>query len=361
MMRNSSTRQHWLFSLAAFVLVYGGSVPVLRSQKSLAETGPLVEPYARFEQPDHVTSVAFHPDGIMLLSSSSHEPVRVSDAFTGGLLRTLRGRGFSANSISYSHSGDTLAIGCNDGKVRLLDVLTLAVSMTLPVTKWGIYAVAFSNDDKTLACDAADGTAQLWNLTTGKLIRNIGVRGEETMAGLAFSPDDDVVAAVNRNGRINVWQVSTGQLLGTRPEYSRPTTMAFCNDGKTVATGRWGGISLWDYRGDGSNEQRIEMPDSIRPPEPLPNAKGELPPGGGLRRPRQTFLSADCETAATVTEGGNIAIWSVRTRVLRQMLNSSNLGLTIGGGDVSSVSFSSDGKLLASGNLNGRVALWRLK
>jgi len=295
----------------------------------------------------------------MLVSKSFRDGVRLSDVFTGGLWRTFRPRGFSAISISFSHSGDTLAIGCNDGKVRLLDGLTLAVTMTLPVMKWGIYALAFSNDDQTLACDAPGGTMQIWNLRTGKFIRSIGVRGPESMAGVAFSPDDKVVAVVNRQGRVNVWEISTGKPLGTLPEYSHQNTIAFCNDGR-LAIGRGGGIRLWDYR-DSSTELRIAMPDSLRPPEPVPNARGELPPGNGLQPPRQTFLSADCETAATVTDGGNIAIWFVRTRVLQQMLNAGSLGLTMGGSDVASVSFSSDGQWLASGNFNGKVALWRLK
>jgi WD40 repeat protein len=294
----------------------------------------------------------------MLVSSSFHDGIKLSDAFNGGLMRNLQTRGFSVNSISYSHSGNTLAIGCNDGKVRVLDGLTLAPGIILPVSKWSVWALAISNDDQTLACDAADGTVQLWNLNSGKLISSLGQRGE-TKAGFAFSPDDKVVAAVTRNGRVNVWEISTGKLLGTLPEYSHPQTIAFCNDGKTVAIGKWGGIRLWDYR-DSTAERRVEMPDSIRPAEPVPNARGEIPPGGGLRPPRETFLSGDCETAATVMEGGNIAVWSVRTRALQQRLNANSLDLR-GINGIISVSFSSDGNLLASGNFNGKVALWRLR
>jgi WD40 repeat protein len=358
--RNSSTKQQFLFSLALLIFIFSGSRLAALCQKPLSEAVPIVEPDVIFEHTDRVDTVVFHPNSRMLVSESFHDGIKLSDAFKGGLLRNLQTHGFSANSISYSHSGDTLAIGCNDGKVRVLDGLTLDMTMTLPVTKWGIQALAFSNDDQTLACDAADGTVQLWNLNTGKAIRNLGTLDKERVIGIAFSPDDKVVAAVTRNGRVNVWEISTGKLLGTLPEYSHiPQTIGFCNDGKTVAIGNWGGIRLWDYR-ESPAERRVEIPDSIRPAEPVPNARGEIPPGGGLRPPRETFLSGDCETAATVMEGGNIAVWSVRTRALQQRLNANSLDLR-GVSGIISVSFSSDGNLLASGNFNGKVALWRLR
>src|SRR5262245_45161425 len=69
-----------------------------------------------------ISSVAFHPGGKIFATGSKDRTVKLWDAESGKLLRTLTGHSSDVNSVTFSPDGKTLASGSSDRTVRIWDV-----------------------------------------------------------------------------------------------------------------------------------------------------------------------------------------------------------------------------------------------
>jgi WD40 repeat protein len=67
------------------------------------------------EHTDWVSSVAFSPDGQVLVSGSGDRTIKLWRVSDGSLVRTLTGYIFSGYSIAFSPDGQNLASGGSDG------------------------------------------------------------------------------------------------------------------------------------------------------------------------------------------------------------------------------------------------------
>jgi len=314
---------------------------------------PRLRPTITVEHERRVDLVCFSPDGKTLASESFGEGVKLTDARSGKLLDTLALRGYSANSMGFSHDGSVLAIGTNRGDVTLWDTRTHRLQQTIDVAKYSIYAFALSPDGSLLASCAADGTVQVWDLDQAKLEHTLGGKGER-MASLAFSRDGVLVAALSRYGKCCVWESGTGKLVGKidRAGDGELGQVSFPADGNAVAIVTPFKLTFWDPLA-AVEPEIVSLPESIDP------RKKELPRGGGpVMCPRNT-LSRDGKTAATCLEDGAIAVWTVKTRTVQCILVGDSVSDLMGGG-IELMAFSPDGRLVGSGNRNGKVQIWRM-
>jgi len=331
-------------------------LPNCFAQSHLLDPGaiPRVQPITTIENKGRVHSVLFSPDGKILASENFADGVKLSDPRNGDLLHTVALRGYSANSIAFSHDGSILAIGTNRGDVELWDMQTLQLQKTIDVTKWSIYAVALSPDGSILASCGADGTVQVWDIHEDKLKLTLGSKGER-MSSLAFSPDGTLLAALSRYGKCCVWNLQTGELVGkiARVGDGELGQVSFCPDMNTVAIVTPFKLTFWDLL-DNKKPKIISLPESIDP------MRKKLPLGGGFVMCPRNTLSRDCKTVATGLEDGAIAIWNVKTKIIEYILIGDHTHDLMGGG-IEAIAFSPDNQLLASGNRNGKVQIWRIK
>ncbi|MFX0067141.1 MAG: WD40 repeat domain-containing protein, partial [Candidatus Hermodarchaeota archaeon] len=120
-------------------------------------------------------------------------------------------------SLDFSPDGSLLASGSADthgedmNTIKLWDLTTGESFLTLSGHNSWVYSVSFSPKDEILMSGSPDETLKLWNLTDGKIIKNItdnlnGIWGDSVV----FSPDGTVLTSGDENGIIWLWNVAIG-------------------------------------------------------------------------------------------------------------------------------------------------------
>lgn len=297
-------------------------------------------------------SLVLHPDGntpgIWVYGISiTPDSEKLVNAYGGGIfiwnLRTQELENFiyedSDNffNVVISHDGKYIASGGSNKTVKIWNLQTGELINNLWERADPINCVAFSNDSKILACGGTNKykngenkatITYLWNPETEELIGKLCGHSKRVNC-IAFSPNNQIVATGSYDGTIKVWDINTQELLYTLTEHtSYVADLLILPDSQTLISSGGGGIKFWDLTTGKLINTLSEDSDYIR-----------------------SFAINHNYKLLASNNHSNIKIWNLQTGELIHTLEFSQ---------IVSITFSPDGKLLASGNALSEIRIWEI-
>lgn len=284
-----------------------------------------------------ISGIAFHPDPARptLATASLDGSARIWDQFGFAHDGELR-------DVAFSPDGRRIATASTDRFARIWDAAPDSTGypgsaggsplLTLEHDRL-VSRVVLSRDGTRVATASADRTAKIWNARTGVPLQILTGKHTDELNDVAFNHDGSLVATASRDFTAGIWDAASGQFLRSLRLDDWVYAVDFSPDGRLLATGDGTPtVTIWDTA-TWARASRF----------PLPNrsyavTRIAFSPGGGR--------------LAVATYEGQVFLLDA-TAALRASWQAH-------AGNVNSVAYSSDGKLLATAGQDGTVKLWDL-
>ena len=221
-----------------------------------------------------IMALAYSPDGRLLASGSNDNTVKIWDATSRELIRTLEVHTAPVRGVAFSPDGKTLTTGDENGDIKLWNYQTGEIKKSLPRLLVGVRKLEYSRDGKYLAAACGirgtgpkrDPRGQ-WVLWDARALGNNQIKvlrsviAPTAYLSLAFSPDGRTLALGNFDRTVSLVEIKNGNARATlRGLKNFPNVLAYSPDGSTVAATDNNAVQLWDGR-TGETGSRLESAD----------------------------------------------------------------------------------------------------
>lgn len=327
-------------------------------------------------------------DGARIVTTTQAGTLTLWDGKTAKAVASTPGQSLTIQGLAFAPGGGCLFIGGSDGAIQVWDMGTGRLTATLAHSGFTLVALSRSADSHTMAAALgrrpftstmeAQGISffeitllDTRTLLTQKTLEEFGHRS--SVAALALSPDGGQIAESFAHGDITLRNTATGEVSRTfSPVHGWADSLAWSVDGKSFAAGEEDGFEVWDlatgtsksahFSGMGEHRTGIVFtPDGAYVTMASSRMGAMLwdvgrgnwatPGQNGGHGTRAAAYSTDGRTLATGDLDGAISLTDVATGHLLWTQSGHEE-------EVSTLAFSPGGGLLASGSQDSTVKLW---
>ena len=353
---------------------YGGNLEIVE-----AATGRRLQNHLSA----HLTTIhriAFNPDGSQMATASTDGTIKVWENFhelnsyhearkqgrDTAFETTLAGHAERVEAIGFFDGGKRLFSAGEDKTVRIWDLENRSVSLARSIAgAYMSYRSGFSADGSLIAITSNlhPNGIRLRDASTGDVVSVLSERGDGLAPqSVAFSPDNRLLA-IGYGGRpndsdIELWNIDRAQLLAVLPGstaipgYSTTATsghvtgLAFTRDGKQLVAS-FGSLDV--FPGYGDCPLLVYDVDSRQVVRQL---KGHRSTSAAVS------FSSDGKRMASASFDGTARIWDTETWDELQVVQNPDVASERGDRRVYDVAFSPDGSLLALASAESNVIIW---
>lgn len=279
-----------------------------------------------------IDDVAFSPDGTMLATASKDHTVRIWDAIQGRRLFVLEGHADAVVRVIFSRDGKHVFSGSKDRTARVWNMDTGAELLALSGHADTVHELAISFDDARLASAGDDGTVIVWDLASGAASLTLKGDGQDDKRlsrsyGLLFGAIDRCLVG-DGGRRLRVWELTGGRLLLDLKDFPGASPSPLDEDRTRLEWDVAGGAVTWH----------------------LLHQKPTFIQAGRHGVLNRVVFGSDCQWLQSASYDGEERTWK---QAADQLPRPQTIMLR-------DVTFSPDGKRLASFTSDGAVSVWDL-
>lgn len=311
----------------------------------------------------YVTSVKYSPDGLTLASWSNNR-LLLWDTVKGQSIPINNPYRLSVRSLAFSLDSNTIVTGRYDGTVVILDREKLTHKRSLPAHIENVTTIITNPNANIFASASLDGTIRLWG-SVSNIPKRLFFGHTPSVADAVFSPDGKTLSSGGMYGEVNQWDVDSGEFIRTlsvvsdkenntddgrghswRSKFNRiATSIVYSPDGETIACGSMDNkIRMWRTN-DG---EYIRM---LNPHTDNAHANHDVDDVRHVHSVTSLAYSPDGRILASGGLNGNIRLWNSKRGLYLQTLSDNE-------DPVTSISFAPDGRTFISSGKRKIINLW---